>query len=378
MEIYFDNSATTKVDTQVAQIAFNIMTENYGNPSSLHRKGFEAEQILKNSRKQVANQIGAKPEEIIFTSGGTEANNMAILGVADAMKKYGNKIITSIMEHSSVAYPINYLESQGYEIVRLSPKEDGCISLEEIIANVDDKTILVSIMLVNNEIGSINKLENIIGDIKRKNPDTLIHTDAVQGFGKMKIKVNRELDVDLLSASGHKLHGPKGVGMLYVKKGTKISPLFLGGGQQYGIRQGTEHMPLIGAFGLATEIAYNNLDENTKKVSQIKQYLVENILKNEDISINSTENSLPYILNISCIGIRSEIMLHFLEEKGIYVSSGSACKKGAASPTLKAIGLTGDKIDSAIRISLGKYNTLEDGEKLIEALIQGTKTIKRK
>lgn len=370
-EIYFDNSATTRVDDGVAAVALKVMTEHYGNPSSLHRKGFEAEQLLKQAQKDVSTTIGAKPEEIFFTSGGTEANNIAVTGVANAMKRRGNRIVTTSIEHSSISAQMDKLEAQGFEIIRLVPNQTGEITAQQIVDAVDENTILVSVMLVNNEVGSIMPLEQAIKKIRRKNKDTKIHCDAVQGFGKIPIKVNRALDVDLLSASGHKIHAPKGIGMLYIKKGTRVTPIINGGGQQKGIRPGTEPLPLICAFAKACVDAHRNMKENWDKVSYIKQYIQEKIKNNSDVCINSPLNSIPYILNISCLGIRSETMLHFLEKEDIFVSSGSACSKGAKSPVLTAMDLSNERIDSALRLSFGKDNTIDEAETFVKILAQG-------
>lgn len=377
-EIYFDNSATTKTDEKVAKIVYEVMTGSYGNPSSLHQKGFEAEKVFQNAKNEVAKIIGCKKEEIFFTSGGTESNNLAIFGSVEALKKRGNKIITTAFEHPSVSEPFDRLESMGFDVVRVYPDSFGNIKAEDILENVDEKTILVSLMLVNNEVGSLIPVGEIAKKIKKINPITQIHCDCVQGFGKVRFNVSKNLNVDFLSASGHKINAPKGIGILYVKKSAKIKPIIFGGNQQNGLRSGTESVPLSAGFALATKIAYENLSETEKKVSEIKSYITEQIKNLDYIKINSPENSLPYILNFSVLGIRSETMLHFLESKGIYVSSGSACSKGGVSPVLAAMKISKDQADSAIRLSFGKYNTLEEARDFVEALKEGYEKIAKK
>lgn len=377
-EIYFDNSATTKTDERVAKVIYDVMTEDYGNPSSLHQKGFEAEKIYNRAKMDVAKIMNCKKEEIFFTSGGTESNNLAILGSVEALKKRGNKIITTALEHPSVSNAINHLEEKGFEVVRVYPDGKGNITPEDVLKHVDNKTILVSLMLVNNEIGTIIPVGEIAKKVRKINPLTQIHCDCVQGFGKVRFNLARNLDVNFLTASGHKVNAPKGIGFLYVKKGSKIKPIVFGGQQQDGLRSGTENVPMAVGFALAAKLAYENLPETNENVKKIKEY-IENELKDLDyIKINSPENSLPYILNISVLGIRSETMLHFLEDKGIYISSGSACSKGKLSPVLKAMKLTEKQVDSAIRLSFGKYNTMEEAEIFVKALKEGYEKIAKR
>ncbi|MEG1448567.1 MAG: cysteine desulfurase family protein [Oscillospiraceae bacterium] len=377
-EIYFDNSATTKTDEQVAKVVFDVMTKTYGNPSSLHGKGFEGEKAFFGAKEDVAKIIGCKKEQIFFTSGGTESNNLAIFGSVSAMKKRGNKIITTAFEHPSVSQPIDILEEQGFQVVRVFPDINGNINPKDILDEVDEKTILVSMMLVNNEVGSVIPVGEIAKKIRKINPLTQIHCDCVQGFGKISFNVSKNLDVDFLSASGHKINAPKGIGILYVKKGAKIKPIIYGGNQQGGLRSGTESVPLACGFALATKLAYENIEITEKSVSEIKNYIISEMRNLDFIKINSPTNSIPYILNFSVMGIRSETMLHFLESKGIYVSSGSACSKGGASPVLSAMKISKDQADSAIRLSFGKYNTIDEAKIFIEALKQGYEKIAKR
>lgn len=369
MEHYLDNSATTMVSEKSAQKAFEMMTANYGNPSSLHEKGRLAEIELSNARKAIAKALGANSEEIFFTSGGTEANNTALFGIAQAKKRRGNKIIISAVEHSSIIEMAECLEQKyGFSVSLVMPKSDGIIHTEDVLAEVDNNTILVSVMLVNNETGAIMPVSEIFSAVKRKNPDIVCHTDAVQAFGKMNINV-KKLNVDLLSISAHKVHAPKGCGALYIRKGVRILPMHFGGEQEKKIRPGTESIPLIAAFG----VACNEFDINTnlQKISELNTYAKEKLLAISGVSLISPDNSLPYVLNISAGRVRSETMLHFLEESEIYVSSGSACAKGKPSHTLKALGISNEIADSALRISFSKYNTKDDIDALCMEISRG-------
>lgn len=368
MEHYLDNSATTVVSQKSAEKAYRVMTEVYGNPSSLHLKGIQAEDELVAARKIIASSLGAQSEEVFFTSGGTEANNTVLFGVAQAKKRRGNKIIISSVEHSSIMESAQKLENDGFEIVRISPREDGIIHTEDVVDAVDEKTVLVSVMSVNNETGAIMPVSEIFSAVKEKNSEVICHTDAVQAFGKIAINARR-LGADLISVSGHKVHAPKGVGALYIKKGVRILPLHYGGEQEKKIRPGTESLPLIAAFGEACrEFA---IDKNYEAVQILNSYAKEKLLKIDGVSINSPENALPYVLNISAGKVRSETMLHFLEEFDVFVSSGSACAKGKPSHVLNAMGLSHDRADSALRISFSKYNTTEDIDVLCRSIETG-------
>ena len=366
-EIYLDNSATTRVIKEAADIAYSVMTEFYGNPSSLHTKGIEAEKIMEQARKDIADALGADSSGLYFTSGGTEANNLAIVGTAMAKKRRGNKAVISAYEHDSVMKAGKRIEEMGFEVTYLEPDENGIITPEAVFAAVDEKTVLVSVMLVNNEIGAINDIAKISAAAKRKNPDITVHCDAVQAFGKMPFRADK-LGADLVTVTAHKIGGPKGVGALWIKKGARVVPIHLGGEQEKQIRPGTEAMPLIAAFGVAAKRAKENLPEFGKLMTELKERFNEDINGIDGIVLNSKENAIPAIANISVIGIRSEIMLHFLEERGIYISSGSACAQGAKSHVLKAMGYSPERIDSALRISFGRENTVEDIDFLVDSI----------
>ncbi|MEE0265771.1 MAG: cysteine desulfurase family protein, partial [Acutalibacteraceae bacterium] len=329
-EIYLDNSATTRVSPTVADKIYNMMTENYGNPSSLHSKGLQAQHSVEEARGIISNALGVASNEIYFTSGGTEANNLAIIGTALCKRKTGNRIVTSAIEHSSIMDSCKYLESLGFEVVYLPAQENGAVSVESLENAIDENTILVSLMYVNNETGAIQPVEKIPRIIKRKNSPAVFHVDAVQAFGKLPIK-NTKLKADMISVTAHKIYGPKGVGAIYIKKGVRVTPRQFGGEQQSKIRPGTESAPLIVGFGQAVkEIDFTK----NEKVKEINAYLKEKLNELDGVAINSPENALEYIVNFSVAGIRSETMLHFLAEKNIYVSSGSACSKGKPSYVL--------------------------------------------
>ena len=370
-EIYYDNSATTKTREEAAKLVYEMLTECYGNPSSLHRKGFEAQKRLDKAREQMASSLGCQSSEIYFTSGGTEADNIAILGAARAQKRRGNRIVTTAFEHDAVLNTVKYLESEGWEIVRLMPDANGQITPEQVLEAVDDKTVLVSIMAVNNEIGSILPIGAISRQLRRKYPQLLIHCDAVQAYCKEPIKLGKTMDVDFLSVSGHKIYAPKGCGALYIKKGTRFRPVTFGGGQEKNVRPGTEGIANVCAMGLSASLLMQEREENHKRITQIRDALLEGLTNLPDICINSPADATPYILNFSALGVRSEIMLHFLEEKGIYVSSGSACAKGGASHVLASMGMDHQRADSAIRLSFGRYNTLEEVPVFLQALQEG-------
>lgn len=366
-EIYLDNSATTKVYDEAAQIAFKVMTENYGNPSSLHSKGVEAEKIMEEARKNIAKALGVNPEGLYFTSGGTEANNLAVIGGALAKKRRGNKVVVSAYEHDSVIKSAKQLESMGFSVTYLAPDENGIISPLSVFEAVDEKTVLVSVMTVNNEIGAINPIKEICAAAKRKNPEVIFHTDAVQAFCKMPLKAEK-LGVDMVTVTAHKIGGPKGTGALWIKKGTRVIPNHFGGEQEKQLRPGTQAMPLIAAFGKAAEIEESSMQERKEHMKLLEEYLKDSIKDIEGVVLNSKNNALPNIVNISVLGIRSEIMLHYLENRGIYVSSGSACALGAKSHVLAAMGYNSARIDSAVRISFGRDTEKEDIDELVAAI----------
>ncbi len=375
-EIYLDNSATTKVYKEAAEIAFKVMTEFYGNPSSLHSKGVEAEKIMEEARKNIADVLCVNPEGLYFTSGGTEANNLAVIGGALAKKRRGNKIVVSAYEHDSVIKSAKQLETMGFTVEWIKPDENGIITPLSVFEAVDEKTVLVSVMLVNNEIGAVNPIKEICAAAKRKNPEVLFHTDAVQGFCKVLFRAEKS-GADLVTVTAHKIGGPKGIGALWIKKGARVLPQHFGGEQEKQLRPGTQAMPLIAAFGKAAEIENSTMQERKERMEMLGKYFKESIAGIDGILINSKENAIPNIVNISVPGIRSEIMLHFLEKKGIYVSSGSACALGAKSHVLAAMGYDSARIDSAIRISFGRDTEKEDIDELVAAVNDAMSTLCR-
>ena len=372
LEHYLDNSATTAVSPSAAEKAFKVMTEIYGNPSSLHTKGIEAEKELEQARKALAERLGAQHEEIFFTSGGTEANNLAVFGAAEAKKRSGKRIVVSSAEHSSVLEAAKHLEQNGWDVVYITPCADGTISPDDVAEQVDKNTTLVSVMYVNNETGAINPVDEIFELARLKNPDIICHTDAVQAFGKLEIKA-KKLGADLISVSGHKVFAPKGVGAIYIKRGVRLVPRQFGGEQEKKVRPGTEPLPLIAAFGEAC--AEFDIKENYRLVSELKNYAVQRLSEIDGVLFNSPENALPYVLNITAGRVRSETMLHFLEEREVYVSSGSACAKGKPSHVLSAMGIDKKRADSALRISFSKHNTKEDIDALCEGIREGLEVL---
>ncbi len=371
--IYLDNSSTTAVcPTAVKYI--NEALENYGNPSSLHIMGMRAEDELSLARSAVSGVLSCRDDEVFFTGSGTEANNTAIMGAVAARKKRGDRIITTTIEHPSVLKVFERLSSQGFDVIYLKPDKNGVIDKAELRAAVNERTILLSIMLVNNEIGSVEPIKAAREAIVKAKAPALLHCDAIQAFGKIKCNVI-ELGVDLLSASAHKINGPKGVGILYKAKNVHIEPLILGGGQEMGLRSGTESVPLIaGLRGAIEELPTCSAYE--KQMRTLCDYAKERLTATGFMKINSPVDAVPYILNVSMVGYRSETLLHFLERKNIFVSSGSACAKGKGSYVLHEIGLPQNEIDSALRISLGRYNTKSDIDRLCEALIEAKETLR--
>lgn len=373
MQAYLDNSATTKCSERAKNKMLQTLLTDYGNPSSLHMMGVDAERYVKEAQEKIAKTLKAEPKEIIFTSGGTESNNMALIGTAMANKRAGMHLITTGIEHASVAAPMEYLEEQGFRVTYLPVDMDGLISLDKLKEAVDEETILVSLMMVNNEIGALEPIEEAVRIIKEKNPKTLIHVDAIQAYGKFRI-IPKKLGIDLLSVSGHKIHGPKGSGFLYVKDKTKIKPLIYGGGQQKGMRSGTENVPGIAGLGEAAEEIYENFEEKTDKMYALKQRFVEGVEKIEGVSVNGKtgRDSAPHIVSVSVDGVRSEVMLHTLEDRGIYVSAGSACSsnKPSVSHTLQQIGLRKDLLDSTIRFSFCVDTTEEEIDYALEVLAE--------
>ena len=362
-EVYLDNSATTRCSERAKDLMVKVLMEDYGNPSSLHMKGVEAENYIKEAKKKIAKTLKVDEKEILFTSGGTESNNTALIGAALANKRAGNHIITTSIEHASVSAVTGYLEELGFRVTYLKVDADGIISLDELREAVCEDTILVSMMMVNNEIGAVEPIEEAIKVIKEKNPNTLVHVDAIQAYGKYKIRPKKQ-GIDLLSVSGHKIHAPKGVGFLYIRDGVKIRPILFGGGQQKGMRSGTENVPGCVGLGVAAREAYKDFDARIEKLYTLREHLIAGLKPLGGVTINGSEDrtNAPQIVSASFEGVRSEVLLHALEDKGVYVSSGSACSSNhpGISGTLKGIGVKKELLDSTIRFSLGDLNTEEE------------------
>lgn len=380
MEAYLDNSATTRVFESVKDIVVKTMMEDYGNPSSLHKKGLDGEHYVKGAAEAVAKTLKASPAEIIFTSGGTESNNMAIIGAARANRRAGKHIITSTIEHASVYNVFGYLEEEGYRVTYIPVDEYGHLNMEELEKAIDEETTLVSVMYVNNEIGSVNPIEEIGALIKKKNPRTIFHVDAIQAYGKYRICPKKE-HIDLMSVSGHKIHGPKGIGFLYVRTGTRILPVVFGGGQQKGMRSGTHNVPGIAGIGVAAKEIYENHEEKIAEMYSLKKLFVELMGKLEGVTVNGLtgEDSAPHVVSVSFWGVRSEVLLHALEEKEIYVSSGSACSSNhpAVSGTLKGIGVKRELLDSTLRFSFSVFTTEEEIRYAAEVLVELLPVLRR-
>lgn len=374
MAIYLDNAATTKIG-EVAINAFNNAIDFYGNPSSLHKLGLDAENLVTKARRQVANSLGVEYERIFFTSGATESNNLAIMGVARANKRTKNKIVTSAVEHPSVNNTLKSLEEDGFIVERISPR-DNKFYAEDFISAVDNKTALVTMMYANNENGATLPVKEVFTAVKRSFSDVITHCDLVQAFCKLPFNAKR-FNADLVTVSGHKVHAFKGTGALYINKSTRILPIVFGGGQEQNLRSGTEAVQLISAFGAQVEDNMKNIANSFKKVSEIHDYAVKRLSEIDGISLNLPSEKSPYVLNFSATPIRSEIMLHFLEGKGIFVSSGSACSKGAKSGVLSQFGVNDKSVDSAIRISFSKYNEIAEIDEFISALKEGLNTLYR-
>lgn len=363
MEVYLDNSATTRCFDQVAALMTQIMCEDYGNPSSLHRKGVQAEKYIRYAKDVIARNLKVNEKEIFFTSGGTESDNLAIRGCAYANCRSGRHLITTQIEHPAVLQTMKHLEEEGFRVTYLPVDEKGCIRLEDLERAITGETILVSIMHTNNEVGSLQPVAQAGALIKRMNPKILFHVDAVQGYGKFRI-YPKKMNIDLLSVSGHKIHGPKGAGFLYVDEKVKIKPIVFGGGQQSGIRSGTENVPGIAGMAKTIEIIYGSLDQEIEKLYQIKKAFVDGVRKLDDVVVNGhpDETGAPHVVSVSIRGVRSEVLLHALEDKGIYVSAGSACSahKPQPSATLRAMGIPQDLLGSTIRFSFSVFTTMEE------------------
>ena len=371
MEAYFDNSATTKVLDCVKDAVVDAMCVNYGNAAAKHRKGVEAENLIREAKKAIADTLKVQEKEILFTSGGTESNNTALIGTALANRRAGKHLITTGVEHPSIYNTMSFLEEMGFEVTYLPVDHLGHISLEDLEKAIREDTILVSVMYVNNEVGAVEPIEAISQCIKKKNPKTLFHVDAIQAYGKYKIRPKKQ-GIDLLSVSGHKIHAPKGVGFLYIRDGVKIRPILFGGGQQKGMRSGTENVPGCVGLGVAAREAYKDFDARIEKLYTLREHLIAGLKPLGGVTINGSEDrtNAPQIVSASFEGVRSEVLLHALEDKGVYVSSGSACSSNhpGISGTLKGIGVKKELLDSTIRFSLGDLNTEDEVDYAIGVL----------
>ena len=366
MEVYLDNAATTRVCPEAADIAYKTMLETYGNPSSTHTKGREAKAVLDNARKQLAAALDCAPGEVYFTSCGSEGDNWAIINGAESMRRKGLHIISSEVEHDAVRKSMDELKRRGFEVTMLKPESDGSISPEAVAAALRPDTVLVSLMMVNNETGAVTDIAAVAKALKKAKSIALLHTDAVQGFMKVPFSAKR-LGADMITVSGHKIHAPKGIGALYIKTGVKIKPYIIGGAQESGLRAGTEAMPQIAAFGKACELAKASMNDATERMAQLRQYAAGRIVAEmpEAVIIGG---GATHILSVSLPGWRSEVLMNFLEARSVFVSRSSACKKGGRSHVLEAMGLPAEVIDGAVRISLSRYTSKDELDELCSAL----------
>lgn len=370
-EVYLDNSATTQAYESVGEVVKKVMCEDYGNPSSMHTKGVEAEKYIKEAKETLAKLWKVQEKEIFFTSGGTESDNLALIGAARANRRSGNHLITSSIEHPAIINTMRYLEEEGFRVTFLPVDRYGRIQLEALKEALCEDTILVSVMYVNNEVGSVQPIQEAASIVKAYNKNILFHVDAVQGFGKYRI-YPKKLKVDMCSISGHKIHGPKGIGALYIGENVKIKPIIFGGEQQKNIRSGTENVPGIAGLSLAARTIYQDLDEKVARMRQLKQHFIEGVSQIENTTIHGLydETSAPHIISVGFAGIRSEVLLHALEEKGIYVSSGSACASNhpQVSGVLKGIGAKQEFLDATLRFSMSEFTTLEEIDYTLDTL----------
>lgn len=383
MEAYLDNAATTRVFPEVRDIMLQVMEKDFGNPSSRHTKGIEAEGYVTKAVQQIAGTLKCQPKEIVLTSGGTESNNMALIGTALANRRAGKHVITTRIEHASIHEPFGRLEQMGYEAQYLPVDHNGHLQPEVLEEAVREDTLLVSVMMVNNEMGAVEDIKKLVAVAKQKNPNVIFHVDAIQAYGKYKI-VPKRLGIDLMSVSGHKIHGPKGSGFLYVRDGVKISPIILGGGQQRGMRSGTENVPAIAGLGEAVRLIYQQHSEKVERLYALKQRLIDGLTAMEGVSINginglSLTETAPHIVSASFDGIKSEVMLHALAQEGVYVSSGSACSSNHPdlSGTLKAIGVEDRLLDSTLRFSFSVLSTEEEVDHALEAVAKVLPQLRR-
>ncbi|MBS6397050.1 MAG: cysteine desulfurase [Clostridiales bacterium] len=380
MQVYLDNSATTRCTDQVTETVVRVMREDYGNPSALHTVGVEAEKYVREAKKFFARNLKVNEKEIYFTSGGTESNNLAVIGTAMANQRAGKHLITSSVEHASVLNTMNYLEEQGFRVTYLPVDKDGIISLEALSEALCQETILVSVMYVNNEVGAVQPIPEIARIIREKNPGTLFHVDAIQAYGKYTIHPGKE-GIDLLSVSGHKIHGPKGSGILYVNEKVKIRPILFGGGQQKGLRSGTENVPGIAGIAEAARECYDRLDKKTDRLYGLKNRFLEGIQKLDGTVVNGRtgRDSAPHIVSVSFRDVRSEVLLHALEDRGIYVSAGSACSsnKPSVSHTLKSMGVEKELLGSTLRFSFSFETTEEEIDYCLQELAKLLPVLRR-
>lgn len=370
MEAYLDNSATTQCYEEVCEIVLRTMREDYGNPSSMHLKGVEGERYLKEAGSRIAKTLKVEEKEIYFTSGGTESNNWALIGTALANQRAGKHIITTAIEHPAISAPASFLEDQGFTVTRLGVNHKGEISLEELEQAITPETILVSVMFVNNEIGAVQPIAEIGELIKKKNPKTIFHVDGIQAYGKYRI-FPKKMGIDLLSVSGHKIHGPKGTGFLYINGKTKILPYIYGGGQQRGMRSGTDNVPGAAGLGMAAEKVYAHLEESVSHMRELHKYFTEELKKIAQVVIHGMgEAGAPHIISVAFVGVRSEVLLHTLEERNIYISAGSACSthKRSGSPTLTALGIPREQMESTVRFSFCENTTKEQLDYALDVL----------
>ena len=373
MEIYLDNAATTKVCPEAAEAAYKTMLEVYGNPSSTHTKGREAKTVLDQSRKKLAAALDCVPTEVFFTSCGSEGDNWAILNGAESMKRKGMHVISSAVEHDAVRKSMEELSRRGFEVTYLKPEKDGSVSVDAVMSALREDTVLISLMLVNNETGAVTDIGSVVRAVRKAGSKALIHTDAVQGFMKVPFSA-KKLGADMITVSGHKIHAPKGIGALYIKSGVKIKPYIMGGAQESALRAGTEPMPQIAAFGVACELAAAAMPEYTEKMFRLRELAIEKICADIPEAV-ILGGGAPHILSVSLPGWRSEVLMNFFEARGIYVSRSSACKKGGRSHVLEAMQLPAAVIDGAIRVSFSRYTTTEDIEAFCSALKEAHDTL---
>ena len=370
-EVYLDNSATTRVFDSVRDVMVQAMMADYGNTSSRHMKGVEAENYIKSAREEIAKSLKVKDKEIIFTSGGTESNNMALIGVAMANKRAGNHLITTGIEHASIYNTMIFLEEQGFRVTYLQTDENGHVSLDALREAICDETILISVMYVNNEMGAVEPIEEIAKIIKEKKSKAYFHVDAIQAYGKYVIRP-KKMGIDLMSVSAHKIHGPKGVGFLYVDEKVKIKPIIFGGGQQKNMRSGTENVPGCAGMGMAVKEMYTNHEAKVEQIYALKDRMVKGLQEIEGVTVHGLtgRDSAPQIVSAGFEGVRAEVLLHALEDRGVYVSSGSACSSNhpGISGTLKGIGVKDSLLDSTLRFSFGLFNTEDDVDYCLEQL----------